>query len=84
MSYEAMVNHDYSYFDLYFEGRYDSWLEQIFNAFGYHYNVGNKRSYIYLVLLAELEMRLAYSEMGSVRSYEDFAKVIHYLENKKG
>lgn len=84
MSYEAMVNNDYSFFDEYFAGKYDDWLEQIFNASGIPYYKEKRRSYIYLLLLAELEMHLFYSEMGSVRSYGDFVKVIHYLENQKG
>lgn len=84
MSYEAMVNNDYSFFDEYFVGGYDDWLEQIFNASGFPYYKEKRRSYIYLLLLSELEMHLFYSEMGSVRSYGDFIKVIRYLDNQKG
>ena len=83
ISYEAMVNQDYSFLDLYFAGRYDDWLEQIFNASGFPYYREKRRLYIYFLLLAELEMHLSYSEMGLVRSYGDFVRVLHYLDSQK-
>ena len=78
-----MVNQDYSFLDLYFAGRYDDWLEQIFNASGFPYYREKRRLYIYFLLLADLEMHLSYSEMGLVRSYGDFVRVLHYLDSQK-
>ena len=80
LSYEAMVNHDYSYFDHYFAGSYDQWLAPIFDRFGWQYRAAARKTYIYLLLLAELSMHLSYSEMGVVRSYESFKEVMDYLK----
>lgn len=70
--WKAVYYEDRQYFDGYMQGKMDSVIADLFEAVNNRFDANRRKEYIYLFMLANINMHLVYKEGIDFRKYNEF------------